>query len=735
MVHRPFKTQTLRTVLLAMTALPLVAVPSRAQQAPPVAPAQFDPSEVYFQGYLAARAAEELEAKGDFIGAAEKLEQSRKLLEGVRKYYPDWKKDMVGGRAERTSESIAKVAPKAEEQRRKKESAVAELEGGVKTPGRIASGGASSPQPGILEGNPMDARRLAEAQAEVQRLRREMGSAQKTPDANEASRNASRVGDLQRQRDSLDSKLRAAEAEVDNLRARLTTSPAQNEYNSLEQRIKNLETEREGMNRALAQSRAAYSQATAKIDSLEADLTKMRKDADEMRQKEANLNRDMAKERVIANETVGGMRRQIDDLDKALRNKTEELSKANETIAGLNLRLKQSEDAASELRTEKDALLQERDQMAGLLKLNEAGRINTLVEQSMKLAKDLREANEKVERLNLDSNAAKDDVIDALRDLAIAKSKINELHREKRDQDQRVTELEQRLKNEETVLQKSESSADPAEIEMLKDLIKRQLRIQERRRQQRDMMVETVKDLGTKDEKLADAMKLFDSEEIQLTPDEQRLLAERKVDGEFVSPVARSRGAVDDATSRMKNELQGYDRAATKAFAAGRYHPTRELYQMILESNPGDTSALCKLGIVQLRLQDGPAASDAFRRAVELEDRNPYAHRMLGFSQMMMGDMNGAERSVARSVELAPDEAISQNFLGYIQYRLGKTSEAESHYKAAIASDPMPSEPYFNLAQLYAAKGKLAEARKYYDLALERGAVPDPQLQRQLTSR
>ena len=735
MVHRPFKTQTLRTVLLAMTALPLVALPSRAQQATPVAPAQFDPAEVYFQGFLAARAAEELETKGDFIGAAEKLEQARKLFTGVMKYYPEWKKDMIGDRFGKTTSAIDKIAPKAQEQRRKKESAIAELEGGVKTPGRIAPGGSSSPQPGVLDGNPMDARRLAEAQAEVQRLRREMGSAQKTPDASEASRNASRVGDLQRQRDNLDAKLRAAEAEVDNLRARLTTSPAQNEYNALEQRIRNLELEREGMNRALAQSREAYSQATSKIATLEADLTNMRKDAEQMRQKEANLNRDMAKERMIANDTVGGMRRQIDDLDKALKTKTDELHKANDTIAGLNLRLRQSEDAASELRTEKDALLQERDQMAGLLKLNEAGRINKLIEQNMGLAKDLREANEKVDRLNLDSNAAKDDVIDALRDLAIAKSKINELHQEKRDQDRRITELEERLKKEETALQKGEASADPAEIEILKDIIKRQLRTQERRRQARDMMVEAVKDLGKKDEKLADAMELFDGEEIQLSPDEQKLLAERKVDGEFVSPFARPRGDVDDATSRMKNELQGYDRAATKAFAAGRYHPTRELYQMMLDANPGDTSALCKLGVVQLRLKDGPAAGDAFRRAVELEDRNPYAHRMLGFSHMMMGDLNGAERSVARSVELAPDDALSQNFLGYIQYRLGKTSEAESHYKAAIASDPMPSEPYFNLAQLYAAKGKLTEARKYYDLALERGAIPDPQLQRQLTSR
>ena len=46
--------------------------------------------------------------------------------------------------------------------------------------------------------------------------------------------------------------------------------------------------------------------------------------------------------------------------------------------------------------------------MSALLKLNEDGRIQDLVQQNMGLAKNLREANEKVERLNLDNNSAKD---------------------------------------------------------------------------------------------------------------------------------------------------------------------------------------------------------------------------------------------------------------------------------------------------------------------------------------
>lgn len=689
-----------------------------------MASGQFDPSDVYFQGYLAVRAAEQMEAQGDFMGAADKLAQAQKLFDGVRKFYPDWKKDMVSGRADKTVETLKGIQPKADEQRRAKEGVLAELEGGAKAPGKIA--GTAPAVPGVLDADPLATRRLAEAEAEVQRLRNVIRQAS----GSEAMRNSSRVGDLERQRDSLSSQLKAAEANADNLRARLATSPMENEFKALNNRIQGLENEKEAMARALAQSRGAHSEALSKIAVLEADLTNMRKEADGLRQQQANLDRDLKKERNVANEVVMGQRRQLDALEKALKTRTDELHKANEQISGLQLQLKQSTEANDAIRTERDALLTERDQMAALLKLNEAGRINQLIEQNMGLAKELREANEKVERLNVEGNSAKDDYTNALRDLAVAKSKINELHQEKRDQTKRITELESRLKGEQDALASGQASADPTEIEVLKDIIKRQLRVQERRRQARDLLVQAVKDLGAKDEQLKSAVELFDGQELTLSPEEQKLLADRKVDGEFVSPFAHDRATVGKATAALNREMESYDRAATKAFAADRYYPAKELFQMIVESNPGDTSALCKLGVVQLRLEDAPAASDAFRRAVELDNNNPYAHRMLGFTLMSMEDYTGAEEMVKRSVDLAPEDAKSQILLGAIYQRNGNLSGAEAHYKAAITADPMLTEPYINLAFLCARAKRTEEARNYYNLALERGAAPDTRLEK-----
>jgi len=704
--------------------------------AAPAAPAQFDPSDVYFQGYLAVRSAEQLESAGDFAGALEKLTKADQLFSAVRKYYPEWKPEMVGGRCEKNSETIAKVRPKAEEQLRKNRNAVAELEGGAKQPGTFIDPARDVMPltPGILEVDPLAARRLADAEAEVKRLR-DLAARQPSPPANpaqaidrERERDSLRLRDVERQRDSLQADLRAAETNVQALRSRLAAAPVESEMKALNQRIATLEQEREAMAMALTQSRGAHTEAMARIATLEADLQVMR-------QKHADLDRDLKAERKVANSVVAGQRRQLDALEKELQKKDTELAKATQRINGLMSELQESREAFAQLRDERDSLLQERDQMAALLKLNEAGRIQDLIEQNMALAKNLREANEKVERMNRESNADKDSITDALRDLAIAKSQINRLHQDKREQDQRLAELENRLKGEEQALADGKVAADPAEIEVLRDIIKRQLRVQERRRQARDLLVEAAKDLGAKDERLAQAIGLFDAQEIALTPEEQKLIADKQVDGEFVSPFARDRASVGQATEELNRDITVFERTAEKSFVAGRLLPSRELYQMILEQHPGHTPSLCKLGVVHLKLGEASSAVDTFRRALELEPGNSYAYRMFAFSLMTLGDLPGAEQAARQSVKLAPNDAKSQILLATLCYRLGRAGEAESYFKAAITADPVPSEPYYNLALLCSKDRRMEDARNYYQQALERGALPDPKLEEKLAKQ
>ena len=700
----------------------VIRQPAAAQAAPPPpAPAQFDPSEVYFQAYLAARSAEALEKDENFTGAVEKLAQADKLLNSVTTYYPQWKSEIVKGRLAKTREAIDRVRPKADEQKKKEQGVIAELEGGTRTP--VQPGTPSGNSPNVLEADPLAARRLKAHEAEVDRLRKELQDSLTPP--SEVARQEGRLKQLESQRDTLRKQLRAAEATTETLRSELARAPVQGEVQNLNRRIERLEQERQAMSMALGQSREEHTKTLAKAATLEADLNAIKQQA-------ANLQRDLEVQRKATNSAVSGMRKQLDSLQGLLTQKDKELSAAHNQIAGLKQELEQSRAAFDQLRNERDALAAERDQMKDLLDLNEASRIKELIEQNMAYAKKVREADEKLTALSLDNNATKDELIQAKTDLGVAKSQINTLNQRRRTQDQQIADLKSRLAREQGALDSGEASSDPAEVAMLRNMIKRQLRSQERMRQANQIMIEVAKKSSAGDQTLTDAIAVLEGEDFTLTPEEQSLIADR-ADAELISPFAQDPERLAQNNALLGKNIESYDRAATKAFASDRLLPARELFQLILEDHPGHVASLCKLGVVNLRLDDPISAADTFRRAVELDQENPFAHRMLGYSLMNLGDLAGAEQSVRRSVELAPKDAKNQNLLATITARLGRASESESLYKAAIAADPIPSEPYFNLALLCARDKRFDDARNYYQQALERGAVPDPKLEQKLT--
>lgn len=719
-------TKNLCAPIAGLTSSMLLVATASAQTppAPPVSPAQFDPSDVYFQAYLAKRDAERLEASGDFIGATAKLQSANKLMEGVRTYYPAWKPEMVGGSISKNYDTITRLYPGTETQKKKQRSATAELEGGDKSSGTLVDpSDGLPPKPGVLEVNPMDTKRLKDAEAEVQRLKDLTNNSAPQTD----SRDISRMNDIARQRDLAQAQLKAAEINLQSLRARLASSPVASEMKAIEQRIAGLEQERDAMGMALTQSRSQHTEALAKIATLEADRGVMQ-------QKYADLDRNLKVQQDVANSVVAGQRTQLQAMEKELEQKNLELGKANERINGLVKELEESKESFAELRTERDSLVQEKEEMSALLNLNGDGRINGVIQQSTVLRKSLREANETIERLNQDNNSTKDEVIAAKQNLAIAKAQINRFRQEKIDQDQRLEDLEKRLRGEESSLANGKTSSSPEEVQTLREIIRKQLAVQERRRQATDLLIKAAPDAATQDEEYQQALKLLDGQEIQLTPEEQSLIADNQVDGVFVSPFAQDRDTVGRNTDALNRDISVLERTAEKSYSAGRLLPTRELFEMIMEQHPGHVPTLCKLGVVDLKLSDPTAAVDKFRRAVELDANNPYAHRMLGYSLFLLGDFPAAEQELKIAIQILPDDAKSYLLLAHTVLKQGRAAEAEANFKAAIAADPMPNEGYYNLAVLCSRDKRFDQAREYYQQSLERGAVPDPKLEERLAT-
>ena len=714
---RKFRALAWTTCSIAFSAL--VGTPwSFAQQpAPPTQPG-FDPSDVYYQAWLFTREAEALGKQGKHAEALTKLRSAEKFFETVGKFFPEWKKQMVIDRLAITKTQITQVLPRAQAQQKKENVAVAEIEGGL--PLRV------NPlvDPNQATNTQIEDARVKSLANEVKRLSGQLDSL-----SNTGSRDAARASDLQKQRDDLNARLKQASIELESLRARLATAPVQSEMDQMNTRLRSLEQEREAMGMALAQSRDEQLKSLAKINTLTADYKAMRQQA-------ADLENNLKIERKQANEVTSAQLQQLQQLEATLKQKDVEITAANNRVTSLQKELQESKDASQELRTERDELLRDRDHMAALLKLSESGRIQQLIEQNMGLAKELREAKERVERINKDNDETKDELTEALRDLAITKSKIIALQTEKRAQDQRMSELEVQLNSSEKSIASGTAATNDEEAQTLRDIIKRQLRVQERRKKAATLLLAAAKKQTAEgDSRYDEAVAMLTDGEVTLTAEEQKIIDTRHVDGEIYSPYAGSRERVGVATTVLHEQIDNYTKAAVRAFSSQRLSASREVLEMILDIHPGHIPTMTKLGIVEMRLDDPVAATEVLRLAVENDETQPLSHRLLGLALYKTGDLAKAEKELRRATEIDPNDSAGFTILGNTLLRMKRIEEAEAYYKKANAIDPDSSEALHNLALLCHRTGRDKEARDFYQQALAHGAQPNLKLEAEISQK
>ncbi|QJE94738.1 tetratricopeptide repeat protein [Luteolibacter luteus] len=717
-------------------ALSSVSAPGQQREIPLAPPRDgkavpnFDPSDVYFEGWLRYKDAQKLEQEKKAVEALEKYTQAQKLFDSIATYFPTWKRDMVGNRRAIVIEDIGRVGPLALKEDEKKARAVAELEGGAKVgvvettqPKPILPQIPAAPIKPMADVDTIESRRIAELEDKVKNLESELSA--KPPAENDAQRERSRANDISRQRDIARAELKQAHDELAKLREKFAAAPMQEELQKLTGQIESLQRDKAAMGRALGESQKETRTAQGQIEALQTERARLAQQA-------ADLKQNLEIEREATGKVIAGQQKQLQKYQEELREADAKYAISQQRIASLENQLTEVKGSFDELQQRYDGLTQERNQLRELLKLNEGSQVQTLIDQNMGLAKQLREASENVDRLNREVNANQDELLTAMRDFALAKAAINAYKHEKTAQDKRIADLEARLQSEDKNLAGGNSGATTEETEMLRSLVKKQLRIQERQREGVQLLLDAAGDNAKEDEKYKQALNLLNQAEMPLSADEMKLVQGHRVDDTFISPSAKTQSEVDANVARLEQENIPYTDAAKRAYLADRFDSSRELFELILERNPGDTETRCKLGNVQMRLKDLPGASDTFRRASELSVNNPYAHRMLGYSLLEMGEPGQAIEPLKKSIELSPTNALGHVMLGRAYFETGNEDRAEEELKSAIEFDDTAHDAYYNLAYLYAKQGKKKLGLEYYQNAIQRGADFDMELEKSL---
>lgn len=208
------------------------------------------------------------------------------------------------------------------------------------------------------------------------------------------------------------------------------------------------------------------------------------------------------------------------------------------------------------------------------------------------------------------------------------------------------------------------------------------------------------------------------ADSINLTPNEQRILASLGYVGGTGSP---KQPPSEELLPDVKDMLPHYVRLTEATEQAGRGNVTAaiETVREILRSAPGYSTARFLLGDLLLRERQFAAAAIEYSTVARDQTENAEAHARWGNALAAQGMFEESAEQYLRAIEIDPDGASYHYYFAFTLIRLGKSAEAINQFQAAIKCNPAFVEARLHLGRLFADSGRAGEAIEQYEAALK----------------
>lgn len=686
----------LRILFLVLLSL----FPSGAQDAKD--PAQLDPSDIYFQGWMALRDSDEYREKEEYEKAFDSATRCKRYMDTVTLYHPDWKPHLIERKQKECAGALESLAPL--------------LPAALDTDApKLYNAGTTTPPPAARPLTPAEVLQATRIQRDLAEARAKLLEAQDLRNA-DAARYQRQIGELIAERD------------------KLASSTLNAEIKQLKNRIDLVESEKKALARSLYETRTELTQTKTK---LEAQLTESQAKEKAARKVANELNEMLKKERNVSNEVIVGLRQQQEQLADELRETKSLLTVEQRRSERLERLLTDSRGEVESLTTERDHLLKERDQLSELLQLNQGDRIQRLIEQNMTLARNLRESEEAIDSLAKNADLAAEESLRAQRDLAMAKAQIIELRKESDAELERTLTLERRLAEAHTELTARENISDldedlREENEMLREVAEKLLVTHKRRREQANLLIAAAKERADQDPSYEQAVNQLLGEEMALTPEQESLIDPIGSDGQFRFDADRATPEERElAGLQLRRYTNAISTAIDKAYNRGKTEVALELCEQLLDQNTGHVPTMINQGVIRLRMGLLDQASESFRNAVAMQGSTqlPYLHYLLGVTQHELNNLDDAEKEYEVAVQLDPSNADAHNSLGIVHAQKGKMGEAREHFELAYRIDNNLLETLENLTRLHQKMNENGAALNYYRQYRKAGGSPRPELE------
>ncbi len=387
---------------------------------------------------------------------------------------------------------------------------------------------------------------------------------------------------------------------------------------------------------------------------------------------------------------------------------------------------------------------------------NKPGDYGRILTENTRLKQELEVARQQVETLKT-SGEKKDVEIATLKSqIAGIQTDLVKLRQENNVYQSQVADLTLKLKEMDATTPAGQAPKLAKDNAMLRNIIMRHLRMQERQRQAKELVIAEMKKMEHSSKQMMENLEEMTSAKIILTMDEEPLFTAPQLkeiidaNGVRATLMAVSGKTKDSRDKSIGTNNKDKDKGkpnsttataeekilaeAIKAQQKGDMKAAEQLYQDALRANPKNTSVLLSLAALKQQQKKYDDAKVLLQKCLVYDPENHLALYRLGVCHFQQGNLPEAMTSLEQSLVKNGDNARAHHYLGIIANRMNNHQRAESEFKQALAIDPQDGDAHFNLAVLYATSNPpdWLAAKKHYKVALERGIKSDATLEKLL---
>ena len=677
--------------------------------APLVCAQSDDPSEVFLKAYMTSQQGEKLEHDGQLDSALAKLRFAGSLLEELKKAHADWQPAIVEYRSKKIGDGILRVEGKISTQKDLAATRNAEA-GPVNPPILPGNGGAAPEQPIAQSTAPALPENSGAPEANTQLVIPRDDS--KKDDAKKVAKSAPGKSPAAVSDDAIKQATKQLRDKVDQLQAELQKSKKD---------FAAVQKEKEGLNAKLQDTNSRLQKAQSDIEKAQAAEKQVR---GQLAAAQESLDKIKTSGDSKAQEALKG---EIAQLKKALASAEEGRVAAE----------KQRDDSSAKLNdanAQIASMTKERDQLVAQLKAGKDAEqhVQALVAENSELQQKLTAAEKTIHDIG---EGKPEQVAEVSRQIEELHQQLAEKEKQNKEFEVTVADLRSQLDESTAELNKAklagvtaeESERLTKENELLRNIVVRERQEEARREQAKKLMLAEFDKLAIRSDTLKKQVELLAQPVTKLSPEELALLRQPVVTVSDSNPAAlKASFSVPKQGPTVKignaESSEKAEEPASKPVVSSKPKQQQGADSTVQTAPrpavPDDLIPVAREAKTNFDEGKYRAAEKQYQQILTKVPDNLYALSNLGVVYFRTGKLKAAELTLKKAVTVDPKDEFSHRTLGIVYYGEAKFDDAVTELTRALAINPKSYVAHNYLGITASQKGWQEAAEKEMNLAI-----------------